>query len=248
MDADFGAVCGSPANTPSTLIRNRNGLGWTLALAAAWMLLLPASLVSAQAAGTAPTNVGSPSTKTSTAKPPVHHAVHHHHRHGKPVAATVAPEPAAPPPPLPPAEQPANPATVDFNHGLLTVRARNSSLIGILDQIQHQTGLVIEGLNHDQRMYGQYGPGNISSTLASLLDGSGYDFVIVGGSDHAAARLILSAPDSNGVPVATPASVANNQPATPAEGNPNEVADPTAPSQPKTPQEIFNEMRRMHPQ
>ncbi|HTU49759.1 MAG TPA: hypothetical protein VMF56_04145 [Acidobacteriaceae bacterium] len=249
LDADSGAMCGSPTDVPSTCFHNRNGLGWTLALGA-WMLLLPVSLAGAQAAGTASTAGSSPSTETSTAKPSVHHAVHHHHHHhAKPAAAIVAPEPAAPPPPLPPAEQPANPATVDFNHGLLTVRAQNSSLISILDQIQHQTGLVIEGLNHDQRMYGQYGPGNISTTLTALLDGSGYDFVIVGaGSDHAAARLILSTPDSSGVSAITPPAVANNQQAKPAEANPNEVADPTAAPQPKTPQEIFNEMRRMHPQ
>ena len=32
-------------------------------------------------------------------------------------------------------------------------------------------------------IYGQYGPGSISATLSSLLDGSGYDFVIVGGGE-----------------------------------------------------------------
>lgn len=245
LDADFGAVCGSPADLPSFWIRNRIGFGWVLALGAS-MLLLPASLATAQASGTAPATASSPSTKASTAKPPVHHAVHHHH-HAKPAAETVAPAPVAPPPPLPPAEQPANPATVEFSNGLLTVRAQNSSLISILDQIQHQTGLVIEGLSHDQRMYGQYGPGNISTTLTALLDGSGYDFIIVGGgSSHAAVRLILSTPGSSVAPATTTPAVANNQDTTvPDQAQP---ADPTAPPQPKTPQEIFNEMRRQHPQ
>ena len=263
LDADFGAVCGSPVEFASRWIRNRIGFSWVLALAG-WMFLIPASLATAQAAGKAPPAGSSSSTKTSTAKPHVHHAVHHRH-HAKPQAATVAP--VAPPPPLRPAEQPANPATIDFKNGLLTVRAQNSSLVSILTQIQHQTGLVIEGLSHDQRIYGQYGPGSISTTLSALLDGSGYDFVIVGGgSGHAAARLILSTPGSAGAPATPPPAVANNQEAPPAdatenpppensegdapqaEGDQSGPADPTAPPQAKSSQEIFNELRRMHPQ
>jgi hypothetical protein len=202
----------------------------------------------------------------------------------------VAPVAAAPPPPRPPAEQPANPATIGLNKGLLTVRAQNSSLVSILLQIQHQTGLVIDGLSHDQRIYGQYGPGSISTTLSALLDGSGYDFVIVGGGNgHAVPRLILSTPGSAGA-VTPPPPVANKQAAHPDVGNPDAAqpdsnpdatqpdsnpdaaqpngnpdaaqpdtdqggdqpdanqADPSAPPQAKSPQEIFDEMRRMHPQ
>jgi hypothetical protein len=267
LDADFSAACGSPADVALMWIRNRIGFGRVLALGG-WMLLLPAPLATAQATRTAPTSGSNSPTKTSTAKPPVHHAVHHHH-HAKPAAATVAPAPVAPPAPLPPAEQPANPATVDFKNGLLTVHAQNSSLISILNQIQHQTGLVVDGLSHDQRIYGQYGPGNISTTLSALLDGSGYDFVIVGGgSGHAAARLILSAPGAAGAvatPPPPPAAVSNEAEPPPnatevpppetSEGDAPQAqddqggpSDPTGPPQPKTSQEIFNEMRRMHPQ
>ena len=165
LDANFGAVWGSPADLPFTPPRNRIGLGWIFALGA-WMLLIPTPQAAAQASGTASTANSSPSAKTSTEKPPVHHAVHHHH-HVKP-AAEVAPAPVAPPPPLPPAEQPPNPATIDYKDGLLSVRAQNSSLVNILVQIQHQTGLVIDGLNHDQRVYGQYGPGSVSATSVCL--------------------------------------------------------------------------------
>ena len=246
LDANFSAACGPAADSRPAWIRRRIGFDWALALGAS-MLLISASFATAQAVGTASTTNASPQSKTSAEKPPVHHAFHHHHRHAKPAAATVAPAPVTPPPPLPPAEQPANPATVAFNNGLVTVRAQNSSLISILDQIHRQTGLVIEGLNHDQRMYGQYGPASVSTTLTALLDGSGYDFVIVGGgSAHSSARLILSTPGNAGVPATTSPAVANNQQAAPAEQA--QPADPTAPPQPKTTQEIFNEMRRMHPQ
>jgi len=261
LDAVFASVCGSPADSAARWIPNRSGFSWILALAG-WMFLIPASLATVQAAGTVPPAGRSSSTKTSAAKSRVHHAVHHRH-HPRPAAA---PAHFAPPSPLRPAEQPANPATIDFKNGLLAVRAQNSSLVSILTQIQHQTGLVIEGLSHDQRIYGQYGPGSISTTLSALLDGSGYDFVIVGGgSGHAATRLILSAPASAGAS-ATPPAVTNNQNAPApddtenpppetnegvapqAEGDQGGPADPTAPPQPKSPQEIFNELRRMHPQ
>jgi hypothetical protein len=229
------------------------------------MLLIPLPPATAQTAGNTSTAATNSPAKASTGKPHVHHAVHHHH-HAKPSAATVAAAPVAPSPP-PPAEQPANAANVDFKNGLLSVHAQNSSLIGILNQVQHQTGLVVEGLTHDQRIYGQYGPGNISTTLSALLDGSGYDFVIVGnGSSHTPPRLILSPPGAVGAgptPQPAPAVVEAHPPAddteTPppvtsegdapqAEEDQGGPADPTAPPQPKTPQQIFNEMRRMNPQ
>ncbi len=254
LDANSGIVYGSPAEFTCTWIRNRIGLTWVLALGGC-ALLLPVSLATAQSKVTAPTAAGSPATKTSTAKPPVHHAVHHRH-HAKPQAAAVAPAPVAPPPPLRPAEQPPNPATIDFSSGLLSVRAQNSSLASILTQIQHQTGLVIDGLSHDQRIYGQYGPGSISATLSALLDGSGYDFVIVGGgSGSTAAKLILSAPGSSGA--VAPVPVVNNGATPPADANPGETppdgeqsepADPTAPPQARSTQDIFNELRRRAPQ
>ncbi len=211
------------------------------------MLLMPASLATAQTTGTAAPAGSTPSATTSTAKPPVHHAIHHHH-HAKPQAATVATEPVAPPPPLRPAEQPPSPATIEFSNGVLSVHAQNSSLVNILVQIQHQTGLVIDGLSHDQRMYGQYGPGSVSATLTALLDGSGYDFIIVGGgAGGTAPKLILSTPASTAT-AAAPAPVVSNEATPPANGDQAEPADPTAPPQAKSPQEIFNELRRMHPQ
>lgn len=269
LDADLGAECGFASNVPSSCMRSRIGLGWILALGG-WVMLLSPFAATAQTAGADSTAGSAQPTKSSTQKPAVHHASHHYH-HAKPQAATVAAAPIPTPPPLPPAEQPANPATVDFKDGRLSVRAQNSSLITILSQIQHQTGLVIDGLSHDQRIYGQYGPGSISATLSSLLDGSGYDFVIVGGeSGHGAPRLILSVPGAASAgaaaPTPTPPAAANNeeqpQPdateipppenvdgdAPQAEGDQGGPADPTAPPQAKSPQEIFNELRRQQPQ
>ncbi|MES2222051.1 MAG: hypothetical protein V4587_13935, partial [Acidobacteriota bacterium] len=270
LDADLDEPCGSAAILRSTWIRSRIGPDWILALGACALLLTPCC-ATAQTAGADSAAGKAQITKSSTQKPAAHHAVHHRH-HEKPQAAPIA-APVAPPAPLPPAEQPANPATVDFKDGRLSIRAQNSSLVTILSQIQHQTGLVIDGLSHDQRIYGQYGPGSVSATLSALLDGAGYDFVIVGGGSggngHGAPRLILSVPGtaSAAAPAPTPPAATNNdeqpQPDTTEvpppenpdgdapqaeEGDQGGPADPTAPPQAKSPQEIFNELRRMHPQ
>ena len=296
LDAEIGSVSGPAANLPLPWIRSHIGFGWILALGG-WVLLSPASLAVAQSAAAAAAGTTQSTNNSSAQTPPVHRAVHHRHR-AKPEPVAAAPIP--PPLPLPPAEQPPNPATIDFKNGLLSVHAQNSSLVNILVQIQHQTGLAIDGLSHDRRVYGQYGPGNISTTLAALLDGAGYDFVIVGaGREHASPRLILSTPGAGGAaaPAPAPPPVVSNEAVPPSDTNttpPPEVndsdapqaetdqpdqpdqaqpdqaqpdqpqpeqaqpdqsesdqsgpADPTAPPQAKSPQEIFDELRQMHPQ
>lgn len=186
-----------------------------------------------------------PTSKTSQA---IAHK-RHHHRHAKPAAAPVTPPPtpAPPPAPLPPAEQPAKPATVSYHQGVLKVDADNSSLVQTLNQIALQTGLTIEGMNHDRRIYGQYGPGPVNAVVSRLLYGAGYNYVLVGGSGKSAAKLVLtpsgaSAPSSP-APVATAAA-----PPPFTEPQNNGMADPTEPPHPKTAQEIFEELRRAHPQ
>lgn len=263
LDAKLTIVSGPQAELPSTLTRSHREFRWVLALCGG-MLLFPASFATAQTPQTSQTgNVAgatvaghpsatsakkpsSTSVKSTTAKTAAtphraHHTTRHHHP--KPVAQPVVVAPVAPPPPVHPADQPANPATVDFRQGILSVHAQNSSLVTILTQISRETGLVVEGVGHDERMYGQYGPGNISSTLTALLDGSGYDYVIVDGAGHSPTHLILSA---GGGAIGSPA-MGSNQPA-PVAAQQTGPADPTEPPQPKTPQEIFNELRRAHPQ
>ncbi len=68
------------------------------------------------------------------------------------------------------------------------------------------------------------------------------------GDSHTAARLILSTPGSAAAAAAPPPAVANTDEAAPAEGDDAQPQDPTTPPQAKSPQEIFNEMRRRPPQ
>lgn len=258
-----------PLDAKSTPLRDRLpqffppsplGVTWIFVLCG-WMLLVSASYATAQSTHTgAVSSAAHPAVSSRKKSASVRrkskstyhrkHRTARHPRRAKPDAVVLAPAP--PPFPVPPANQPANPATVDFHQGLLSIHAQNSSLVAILNQISRETGLVVEGISHDQRIYGQYGPGNISTTLSALLNGSGYNYVIIGGGDHSPTQLVLSS--SNGLassPAAatSPTTAMQNGQPTPVAGEPSQpVADPTAPVRPKTPAEIFNELRRMHPQ
>ena len=138
------------------------------------------------------TSAPAPTTTTKPAASHKKHAHKHHrttHRLAKAMApaqpASAAPpepaKPAAPAWPIPPAQQPAEPATVILNGDQLTIVAKNSSLHAILDAVSQQTGLKVTGLSGDMRIYGSYGPGTVSQTLHALLQGSPYNYVLVGG-------------------------------------------------------------------
>jgi hypothetical protein len=102
---------------------------------------------------------------------------------------------------------------------MLTVEADNSDLTQILRDVSRASGIVIDGGVRETRVYGTYGPANASSILFHLLDGMGYNIVIVeraGGG--APKRLMLSdrtvgptAPaPSDSTPAGTPESVQQN--------------------------------------
>ncbi|HWF67479.1 MAG TPA: hypothetical protein VN670_09245 [Acidobacteriaceae bacterium] len=205
-------------------------------------------MLASTASAQTPQNKTSP--PSTAPQPAVHHSTRHH-RHAKPAAPAVV-TPVVPPPPLPPpppAQQTPQPATVSFNHGVLRVQANNASLVQTLNQISEMTGLAIQGLNHDQRIYGQYGPGPMVDIVTKLLDGSGYDYVIVGAGEHKAAKLILTPAGTSGAAINTPTPPPAQVNPPPAENEENpETTDPTEPPQAKTPQEIFDELRRAHPQ
>lgn len=175
-------------------------------------------------------------------------------KHVKTAPATAPVEPP-PPPPLPPVQQAASPAKIDFPHGSLSIDAKNSSLKQILDQISHQTGMEIQGLDHDERIYGQYGPDTVANTLTDLLDGSGYNYVMIGGGDGSPpTRLVLTPGNggsANNVPTPgafAPANTSAAGSAAPADTPAAQPPDDSTSAQPKTPQQMFDELRKLHPQ
>jgi hypothetical protein len=123
--------------------------------------------------------------------------------------------PAAPPPTL--AQQPANPPQVSFQGGQLTISAQNSTLGDILKAVRAQTGATIDlPGTASERVVGQFGPAPARDVLASLLNGSHFNYLLLGSSTdpNALDRVILMAKsggsaESNPQP---PAEQAYNQP------------------------------------
>ena len=89
------------------------------------------------------------------------------------------PEPEDPGPTFP-ADERAKKAEIRWDSSGLKVEADNSSLKEILAEITTETGVTIEGLNTDKRIYGVYGPGRARDVLAQLLYGTGYDILMIG--------------------------------------------------------------------
>ncbi len=89
------------------------------------------------------------------------------------------PEPEDPGPTFP-ADERAKKAQISWDSSGLKVEAENSSLKEILSEITTETGVTIEGLNTDKRIYGVYGPGRARDVLAQLLYGTGYDILMIG--------------------------------------------------------------------
>jgi hypothetical protein len=139
-------------------------------------------------------------------------------------AAPVAP-PATPVGPRSMLEQTPQAPIIHLDGGALTIEATNSSLRAILDDLGRRTGTRIDGLGHDERIFGVYGPGNPQQVLSALLDDSGYNFVISGRNPDGSPREIALTTRTAGVVV--PAAAAPTQAAQ--EDDDSDAADTQAP-------------------
>lgn len=116
---------------------------------------------------------------------PQHKTAHHRAAQKKPAAGQLVqpaapPAPVAPPQPKWPANDPPAPPAVTFDSQGLHIVAQNSSLNSILDQISTDTGAKVEGLSGDERVFGDFGPGQPREVLSQLLSGVNYNVLIVG--------------------------------------------------------------------
>ena len=103
--------------------------------------------------------------------------------------ATAAP-PAAPPP--------KPPVTVNFENGMLRIRAEKATFAQVLSEVQRQTKAVIAipaGADQEQ-VDADLGPAPVLDVLASLLNGSPYNFILVG-NELSVERVILTRRDPN---------------------------------------------------
>lgn len=114
----------------------------------------------------------------------------------------VLPDPALQPPPPPPTpeQMPAIAPNVTYQSGLLTIVARNSVLSDILRAVRAQTGAQIDiPPNATERVVAQVGPGPARDVLAKLLNGTHFNYVMLGSASNpnTLAQVILT-PSQNG--------------------------------------------------
>ena len=128
-------------------------------------------------------------------------------------AAQAAPAPATPAVPEPP-HWPANdkpaPATIVWDSQGLRIEAANSSLQQILKEVSTTTGVKVEGLGTDERVFGAYGPGLARDVLSQLLQGSGYNVLMIGDQGQGAPRQIVLPSRNPADAAAANKSAANN--------------------------------------
>jgi hypothetical protein len=153
-------------------------------------------------------------------------------------------------------QQPAEVAQIVFGDNNLSIKANNSSLSEILHQIAARSGMKVEGLGGDERVFGTFGPGAPRDVIADLLNGTAYNQVLLGDLSNGAPRELILTPATHsaaGAPMATPqASVdeAANEPEIPEPPPPQpEAAQPVTVPPPtpgvRTPQQIFEQLQRM---
>ena len=170
-------------------------------------LLLAASVLLAQTAlaQTALTQTA-PQSAATTAPPATPH--HKSHKTQKPVV--LPPLPSGPLSQLPMDQLPPTPAKVSYQGGLLTISAQNSTLGEILRDVRKLTGASIDiPQNANERVVTHLGPGAPRDVLAALLNGSGFNYVMLGSSSDptAVASVILMAKPSSPGDVQTAANV-----------------------------------------
>jgi hypothetical protein len=170
-------------------------------------LLLSAPVLFAQSA---PDQTAAPDATPTTTPPPNSH---------KAQRQVVLPQvPDGPLSQLPMDQIPPTPAKVTFQGGLLTISAQNSTLGEILRDVRKLTGASIEipqGSNGaNERVVTHLGPGAPRDVLAVLLNGSSFNYVMIGSSSDPTAVssvVLMPKPSTSGEPQ-TAANVYQNNP------------------------------------
>jgi len=117
-----------------------------------------------------------------------------------PSAAPKAAIPAAAPAPPPP------PPLAAYSNGMLTIRAHDARFGDVLDAIKTSTGVAVQyppSLAND-RVFDELGPAPMREVLTAFLEGSRFNYVIVGSSNPQIVKgLILTARTGSSTAMAT---------------------------------------------
>jgi hypothetical protein len=143
----------------------------------------------------------------------------------------------------------------------LRISASNSSLQQILNEVSTDTGTKVVGSVPDQRVYGNYGPGDARDVLSQLLQGSGYNIILAGDIGKGAPSEVVLTPRRSG-PANAPNTTSNTQQGDPDEEIPDQpeeepqpqVQQPQMPGETRpgfgpngpmrTPQQVMEEMQQ----
>ncbi len=113
----------------------------------------------------------------------------------------LPPAPVGPLPQVPLDQLPAAPPQVNFQNGRLSILAQNSTLGDILREVRKRTGASIEiPPNATERVVASLGPAPPRDVLAALLNGTSFNYVMVGSvADPAAlSSVVLSVRPTGG--------------------------------------------------
>lgn len=156
------------------------------------------------------------------------------------------------------------PPKITYQNGLLSVESVNSRLIDVLNGIRSKAGIQFEGMQaFPERVAGKFGPAPADQVLASLLQGTHLDYVIIGLPENPSLvqRVILT-PNSSTTAAANPGAPQPNQEAngedddnsddsaeTTEQAQPEQAQQPAAaprnPNGPKTPEQLLEELKQM---
>ena len=103
--------------------------------------------------------------------------------------------------PLTPEQRPAAPPIVIYLNGKLSISAKNSTLGDVLRAIANKTGAAIDVPdNANERVVSQLGPAPARDVMASLLNGSHFNYVMVGSENdpNSVVRVVLTAKSDKG--------------------------------------------------
>ena len=106
----------------------------------------------------------------------------------------------APLQPVPLDQVPAVAPKVQYEDGKLTIAAHNSTLSDVLKAVRQQTGAEMEiPANATERVVADLGPGPARSVLAELLNGTHFNYVMVGSTtDPTAVQSVMLTPRTAG--------------------------------------------------
>ncbi len=228
-----------------------------IALAAAIALFCVQMLIAVPQLAAQPPAVPPAAHSGHQAAHPKHHSTKAHSAAAQ--AAAVPEAPKAPEAPKWPANDHPAQASVVWDSQGLRIDATNSSLQQILKDVETATGVEVEGMGDDERVFGAYGPGLARDVLSQLLHGSGYNVLMIGDLGKGAPRqIVLSSrkPGDGKTPAGKSGADSGDEeaPEPEAEEPPQQqVPQPGRPpfgpgSPPRTPQQIMQEMQQRQQQ